>query len=210
MSNIIAVFRSIRCSNCDTFLSRTFNWELNSTTCSERLKNIEPRKQYQIRETLFDKLDYFGIKYTSQQKLFEILAIFDFELINVQEETFKNTKTTTWIGKHIAIENYQYLQQIWKYEQVSSFNYVLSRYKKEDIVRIVDAMQKMINFYHGKHIEMLGLGCTLPNFPKICLHKSTDVKFYPPIEGDKDLFEKNSRRCFWWSIDHFYTKNGCR
>ena len=58
---------------------------------------------YQIRETLFDKLDSFGIKYTCQQKLFSNLAIFDFESICVQHETFRDTNTTTWIGKHLPI-----------------------------------------------------------------------------------------------------------
>ena len=54
-------------------------------------------------QTLFDKLDSFGIKYTSEQKLFKNLAIFDFESICVQEETFRDTNTTTWIRKHVPI-----------------------------------------------------------------------------------------------------------
>ena len=37
---------------------------------------------------------------------------------------------------------------------------------------------------------MLNLGCTLPNLANIFLHKSTDAKFYPFTEGDKDLLEK--------------------
>ena len=48
-------------------------------------------------------LDSFAIKYTSQQKLFKNLTIFDFESICVQEESFKDKKTTTWIGKHVLI-----------------------------------------------------------------------------------------------------------
>ena len=56
-----------------------------------------------IRETLFDKLDSFGIKYTCEQKLFKNLAIFNFESICFQEETFRDTNTTTWIGKHVPI-----------------------------------------------------------------------------------------------------------
>ena len=31
------------------------------------------------------------------------LAMFDFESICVQEKSFKDTKTTTWIGKHVPI-----------------------------------------------------------------------------------------------------------
>ena len=48
----------------------------------------------------------------------------------------------------------------------------------------------MIDFYHNKGIDMLKLGCALPNLANICLHKSTDSKFYPFTESDKDLLEK--------------------
>ena len=37
---------------------------------------------------------------------------------------------------------------------------------------------------------MLKLGCTLPNLEYICLHKSTDAKFFSFTEGDKELLEK--------------------
>ena len=37
---------------------------------------------------------------------------------------------------------------------------------------------------------MLKLGYTLPNLAYICLQNSTDAKFYPFTEGDKDLLEK--------------------
>ena len=103
VSNIDAFFQAFRCPNCDTFLNRTFILERQLTTCSERVTNIYPRDAYQTRKTLFDKLDSFGIKYTSQQKLFRNLAIFNFESICVQEESFNDTKTTTWIAKHIPI-----------------------------------------------------------------------------------------------------------
>ena len=51
-------------------------------------------------------------------------------------------------------------------------------------------MQKKIAFYHDKSIDMLKLGCTLPNLANIWLHKSTDAKFYPFTEGDKDFLGK--------------------
>ena len=66
-------------------------------------ENVYPRNVYQVRETLFDKVDSFGIKYTSEQKFFENLAIFDFESICVQKKTFRGTNTTTWIVKHVPI-----------------------------------------------------------------------------------------------------------
>ena len=103
VNNINAVFQSFRCPKCDTFFNTTFNLERHLTTCSERVKKIYSKNVYQTQETLFDKLDSFGIKYTNEQTLFKNLAIFDFELICVKEESFKDTDTTKWIGKHIPI-----------------------------------------------------------------------------------------------------------
>ena len=67
------------------------------------MKHIYPKNVYQLRETLFNKLDSFHIQYTDDQKLFSNLAVFDFESLRMPEEKFKNTETTTWIGKHVPI-----------------------------------------------------------------------------------------------------------
>ena len=67
---------------------------------------------------------------------------------------------------------------------------LLRWYNNEVVVPTLEAMQKMIAFYHDKDIDMLKLGCTLPNVANICLHKFTAAKFYPFTEGDKDLLEK--------------------
>ena len=72
-------------------------------------------------------------------------------------------------------------------ELIQSF---LRWYNKKDVVPTLEAMQKTIVFYHDKDIDMLKLGCTLPNPANICLHKSTDANFYPFTEGDEDLLEK--------------------
>ena len=52
VNNNNAVFQSFRCPNCDTFFKRTFILERHLTTCSERVKNVYPRNEYQIRETI--------------------------------------------------------------------------------------------------------------------------------------------------------------
>ena len=103
MSNINAVFQYLRFPNCDTLFNRISNLERYLITCNERVKNVYARNVYQIGETPFDKLGHFGIKYTSEQKLFETLAKFNFESICVQEETFRDTNTATWIGKQVPI-----------------------------------------------------------------------------------------------------------
>ena len=70
---------------------------------------------------------------------------------------------------------------------MKSFKEFLMWYNNKDVVPTLEAMQKMIGFYRQKEIDMLKLGCTLPNLANICLHKSTDSKIYPFIESDKDL-----------------------
>ena len=108
-----------------------------------------------------------------------------------------------------GIKNYHYLQQIWKREQMSSFKDFLRWYNIEDVVPTLEAMQNLIAFYHNKDMDMLKLGCTLPNLANICLHKYTDAKFYPITEGDKDLLVEISRRCCWWSSYRFHAENSC-
>ena len=71
-----------------------------------------------------------------------------------------------------------------------SFKGFLSCYNNKDFVSTLEAMQKMMAFYHDKDFDVLKLGCTLPNLANICLHKSTDANFYPFTEGDKDFLEK--------------------
>ena len=86
--------------------------------------------------------------------------------------------------------NYSYLQSIWEDNNMQNFSDLLKWYNNKDVVPTLEAMQKMIEFYHIKGIDMLKLGCTLPNLAKVCLHKSTVSKFYPFTESDKDLLEK--------------------
>ena len=64
-------------------------------------------------------------------------------------------------------------------------------YNNKDVVPTLEAMQKMIAFCHNKDIDMLNFECKLPSPGNICLQISTDAKFNPFTEGDKDLLEKS-------------------
>ena len=104
VNNINQLFKAFRCATCDTFFSKTDSLERHLVTCSDRVKHIYPKIDYELRETLFGKLNAFNIPYSNEQKLFENLAIFDFESICVKESnSYKQTETTTWIGKHVPI-----------------------------------------------------------------------------------------------------------
>ena len=87
-------------------------------------------------------------------------------------------------------ENFLYLQSMWEINNMEYISDFLKWYNNKDVVPTLEAMQKMIEFHHNKGIDMLKLGCTLQNFALICLHNSTDTKFYPFTESDKDLLEK--------------------
>ena len=90
----------------------------------------------------------------------------------------------------IGAENYSYLQSISENNNIQYFSEFLKRYNNKDVVPTLETMQKMIEFYHNKGIDMLKLGGTLPKLADICLHKSTDSKFYLFTEWDQDLLEK--------------------
>ena len=87
-------------------------------------------------------------------------------------------------------ENYSYLKRVWENNNMQHFSDFLKWYNNKNVVPTIEGMQKMIEIYHNKGIDTLKLGCTLPNLANICLHKSTDSKFYPFTESDEDLLEK--------------------
>ena len=103
VSDMNSSFKSFRCSTCDTICSKTGNLERHLITCSERVKHIYPKNVYQLRETLFEKLDSFNISYREEQKMFKNLSVLDFESICVKEETYTETETTKRVGKLVPI-----------------------------------------------------------------------------------------------------------
>ena len=103
VNNINVLFKVFRCITRDTIFSNTGNLERHLVTCSDRIRHIYPKNVHELRETLFERLDAFNIPCKNEQKLFKKMAIFDFESICVKEESYKQTETTTWIGKHVPI-----------------------------------------------------------------------------------------------------------
>ena len=97
VNNINAFFKTFWCTTCDTFFSKTGSLERHLVTCSDLVKHIYPKNVYELRETLFDKLDAFNIPYRNDQKLFKNLANFDFESNSFKEDSYRQIETTTWI-----------------------------------------------------------------------------------------------------------------
>ena len=112
VSNVDSLFKAYQCPSCGQFIKRAHNLEGHLITYRERVKHGIPNKLYQLRETLFDKLDSFNIPYSDDYKLFKNMALCHFELICVLEDKLRicvledklrDSDTTTCIGKHVPI-----------------------------------------------------------------------------------------------------------
>ena len=103
VSNINTLFKAYSCQSCDELIKKAYDRERYLTTCKERVKYVFPYNVYQLRGTLFDKLDSFKIPYSDDHKLFKSKAIFVFESVRVQEDKFCDTDTARWVGKHVPI-----------------------------------------------------------------------------------------------------------
>ena len=62
-----------------------------------------PKERLWASRNLFEKLEGFSLPFSEGNKLFNNLAIFDFQSVCVPTEEPKETQTTTWIGKHVPI-----------------------------------------------------------------------------------------------------------
>ena len=73
----------------------------------------------------------------------------------------------------------------------------------------MEKLQQMIDFDHDNDIDILKFGCTLPNLANICLHKSTDTKFSPFTQADRDLLEKVRENVVGGPSIVFFTQSSC-
>ena len=73
---------------------------------------------------------------------------------------------------------------------MSSVENFLRWFNNKYLVPTLEAMHKLIAFYHDKDVDMLKLFCILPNMASVCLHKSTDANLYPSTERDKYLLKQ--------------------
>ena len=77
--DIDSFFKSFRCPSCDSFFKRSEFLNKHLLRSKDRVKHIYPKNVYELRETLFEKLEGFNLPVSDDKKLFKNLAIFDFE-----------------------------------------------------------------------------------------------------------------------------------
>ena len=133
--------------------------------------------------------DYFFSKLKNLNPLKKDFAQFEQLIKSGKEESVVLREMGLNEKPRTGIENYALLEELWKVEKMKNFRDFLRWHNNIDVVPTLQAVKKM-KFYHNQKIDMLKLGCTLPNLANICLHKLMDRKFYPFIEADKDLHEQ--------------------
>ena len=79
------------------------------------------------------------------------------------------------------------MRTVWEESHMESFQDFLKWYNNKDVVPTLEALQKVMHFYHQKGGGMSKLGLTLPNFAHCVLHSSTPHKFYPFNREDESL-----------------------
>ena len=72
-----------------------------------------------------------------------------------------------------------------------SFKDFLLWHNDRDVPPIMKENRKFVVFYHDKDIDLLKICSKLLNLANICLHESTDAKYYLFAEEDKDLLKKS-------------------
>ena len=85
-----------------------------------------------------------------------------------------------------AEDNYAELRNIWRSNNMQTFQDFLKWYNNKDVEPTREAMLKMIDFDHLQQVDLLKLGYTLPNLANRFLHSSTNATFFPFCEKDKD------------------------
>ena len=94
-NDIDSFFKCFRCPSCDTFFHKSDHFNQHHLRCKDRVRHIYPKNVYELRETLFEKLEGFNLPVSEDNKLFNNQATFDFESICVPTEEIKETQTTT-------------------------------------------------------------------------------------------------------------------
>ena len=59
-NDIDSFFKCSRCPSCNTFFHKSDHFNQHLLRCKDRLRYIYPKKVYELRETLFEKLEGFN------------------------------------------------------------------------------------------------------------------------------------------------------
>ena len=96
-NDIDSFFKYFECPSCDILFEKFHNFNKYLLRCKDRVRHVYPKNGYELHNTLFEKLEESNLPISEDNKLFNNLAIFDFESICVPTEELKEKQTR--IGK---------------------------------------------------------------------------------------------------------------
>ena len=108
-----------------------------------------------------------------------------------------------------GIENYYYLQQIWKQEHVSSIKDFLRCHNNKDAVSFMETIQKWLSYTRTKISISWSLVVLHQTWPTFVYTNLPMQKSIPSQNGIKTYLEKSSRRCCCLPIHRLYMQSSC-
>ena len=78
VSNINTLLKNFRCHNCDKYFTKRSLLDRHLLSCDDKVKHTYPNGPYELRETIFEKLEGINIHVETERRLFQNLAVFDF------------------------------------------------------------------------------------------------------------------------------------
>ena len=70
---------------------------------AKKTSSIYPPGPYQLESTILERLQDVGIVIEAEHKMFQNLAVFDFESITVQDDQLCDIERTKWIVRHVPV-----------------------------------------------------------------------------------------------------------
>lgn len=94
--------KKYRCKTCDRHFDRSFNLHRHQRKCSQQTKYVFPGGFHQPRDSIFDKLDQFGINVPEDQRTFPWFICYDFEAL-LRKVSDKPTDFLQWTQQHVPV-----------------------------------------------------------------------------------------------------------
>ncbi|KAI8484950.1 hypothetical protein Bbelb_373570 [Branchiostoma belcheri] len=107
------------------------------------------------------------------------------------------TETKAFYSKlkmaHITEEDYAYCQEVWKDHNMRTMKDFLTWYNNKDVVPMLEAVQKMFDFYKERQIDMFKDGISVPGLTMKYLFMDLDDTYFTCMDNEDvyKLFKNN-------------------
>ena len=91
-------------------------------------------------------------------------------------------------NENITSEEYHLCQRVWQDKDMSTMKNFLVWYSNKDIVPMLEAIEKMYQFYKNRHIDMFKDGISVPGLTLKYMFQGLTDYFTLPDEKNKDLY----------------------